>query len=1115
MLFRRQTGLIGSLLISIVLLFSCQLAVSQAARGNISGEIFDASGALLPGAQIKIIAIQTNQEHATKADESGFYTVQNLMPGSYSVIVEATGFKQHVQQGIQLATGEKLLVNATLQVGSPSEVITVTLDAPLLRSETGSLGQVIDNSKILDLPLNGRNFISLVTLSSGITLAKNDPNAGFPRINGGRPRTNEYLYDGISVLQPEPGAVAYTPVIDSIQEFKIETNSPPAEFGRFNGGVVNLTTKSGTNALHGSVFEFFRNEALNARNRFASSTANKPVFRRNQFGATMSGPIQKDKTFFFADYQGTRQLIGRVRTSTVPTELQRAGNFTELINGKLVPIYDPATTVKSGSTYTRQQFSYNGVLNSIDPTRFDKVAALLLARYPHPTSSGTANNYTRVGNESDIQDQFDIRVDRHITNHDQVFGRYSYFRDDTTPVTPLPDGSGSITTGTSAPTITGGQSVVASYIHEFGSKAANEFRFGYTRRTINRNALMLNGTPSNDLQLPGIPTNGAFSNTLPTFSISGYQQLGSSSNANSNFRTDVTEVVDQLYRQYGRHAIKAGLDFRWERMDIMQPASPTGLFSFSSLFTDNNSSGGSALASFLLGQVQTFTIDLQQKKIRPRAHIQEYFIQDDWKATSRFTVNAGVRWTLNFPSTEVDNQGAIFNLETQKLDYLGKNGFSRSGRQLHWHDFGPRLGLAYRLGEKTVIRAGYALIWIEQAGITTPFTNPQFPFIQTVSQKTSNSIDPAFTLASGPTVNRIAATPDAGLGQGVFAVNRPQGSGYAQQWNLFIQREITPNMSLSVGYTGSKITHVGIPDANINQLTVAQLALGNALTASTTIPLSNTLCGGKKVSVAQSLMPYPCFSSVSYFRNNVGNTNYHALQARLERRFAKNLSFLASYTFSKLIDEASSVFDSSLYTGPATNTPAADSFNRKLERDVSTGDIPHNFILSTSYELPFGNGRLFNPQGVIGKFTNGWKFSGLLSFQSGIPLAVTQATNFNSFAGFTIQRPNRVSDPNDGAPQTTAQWFNTAAFQVASKYTIGTSSRNPVRGPGFKNLDLALSKHIPIRESVNMEFRAEAFNASNTPPLGAPNVVLGSAGFGSITSAGDPRVIQFALKLMF
>jgi hypothetical protein len=484
-------------------------------------------------------------------------------------------------------------------------------------------------------------------------------------------------------------------------------------------------------------------------------------------------------------------------------------------------------------------------------------------------------------------------------------------------------------------------------------------------------------------------------------------------------------------------------------------------------------------------------------------------------------VNAGLRYTLNFPSTDADNQAAVFNLQAQQLEFLGQNGNSQSARELHKHDFGPRLGLAFRLNDKTVVRSGYGLIWIEQAGITTPFTAPQFPFLQTVSQRTLDNLTPAFVLANGPSVAPLPLTPNAGLGQGVFAVDQSLGSGYAQQWNLAIQREVTQNLTFEIAYAGSRITHVGIPDTNINQLTVAQLAMGNALLTKVPnpffgqIPRSSSL-GDPTIPAGQLLKPFPGFTTVSLYRNNVGNTTYHSLQAKMEKRLSKGLSFLVSYTRSKLLDEASSVFDASILTGPIANFPVADSFNRILERDVSTGDMPNVFVTSVTYDLPIGQGRRFNLNGIADILVGGWEISGIFTAQSGLPLAVTQATNFNAFAGFGTQRPNRVADPELPADQRTiAQYFNTGAFTTAPQFTIGNSSRNPVRGPAYRDFDFALIKRARLNEPLNLEFRAEIFNFSNTPPLAAPNVVLNSAGFGSISSAGDPRVVQMALKLSF
>ena len=915
------------------------------------------------------------------------------------------------------------------------------------------------------------------------------PASQLPRINGGRPRTNEYLFDGISVLQPEPGQVAFFPNVDAIQEFKIESNSPPAEFGRFNGGVINLTTKSGSNDIRGSAFEFFRNESLNARNYFARSTPIKPKFRRNQFGGVIGGPIRRDRSFFFADYQGQRQTIGRTVISTVPTVLQRQGVFTEAIAGRVPLIYDPAT-----GTTNRAQFPGN----AIPQDRMDSVARSLLERYPMPTSAGTANNYRRVDDERVDQDQFSLRLDhRFASNRDQAFARLTRFSETFNPVTPLPDGSG-VTTGTLGPQDTTSWSFASSYQRTFSNNILNELRIGDTRRTVGRDAAELAGSASSSLRIPGIPSNARFPNTLPTFLIAGYQQLGSPANTASDFGTSVTQIADSLSWLKGKHTLKIGADLRWERLNVVQPPSPTGSFTFSNLFSDlpGTANTGTPLASFLLGQVQQFSIDLQQEQIRNRASFQEYFVQDDWRVSDRVTINAGLRYTLNFPSTEENDQAAVFNLETQQLEFLGQNGQPRSARQLHKNNFGPRLGIVGRLNDKTVVRTGYALVWIEMAGITTPFTTPVFPFLQTVSQRTLDNLVPAFTLANGPQVAPIPLTPNAGLGQGVFAVDRDLGSGYVQQWNASVQRELSTNISIEAAYVGSKITHVGIPDSNLNQLSVEQLALGSALTQRVPnpffgiIPRSSSL-GDPTIPMNQLLRPYPMYTTVSQYRNNVGTTFYQGAYLKLEQRFSKGLSYLVSYTRSKLEDDASSVFDASILTGPIANYPVADSFNRKLERDYSTGDIPHIFVASAVWDLPFGAGRARHPGGIFGALVNDWTLSGVVTLQSGIPIAVTQATNNNAFAGFGTQRPNLSGDPTLPADERSAsRWFNTAAFSTAPQFTLGNASRNPVRGPGYRNLDLALVRRVPLPAGNAIELRAEGFNVTNTTPFGAPNGVI-------------------------
>ena len=1108
-------------------------AWGQSGSGDLSGRVVDPSGAVVAGARLQLTEETTGVAVEGVSSDAGVYSFLSLRPGLYDVTASAAGFATLQRKGVTVATGQRVRLDMSLVAGGTSQVLTVTADAAPLQSESGSLVTVIPRQQVTALPLNGRNVVSLITLAPGVSLP---PGTQLPRINGGRPRTNEYLYDGVSALQPEPGQVAFFPIIDDIQEFAVMSSGVSAEFGRFNGGVVNLTTRGGGNTLHGTLYEFLRNESLNARNYFVPAGTRKPLFRRNQYGASLGGRIVKDKVFFFGDYQGTNQAVGVVRTSTVPTLAQRGhpdanGNPTTAFNFTGTKIYDPATTVQTGSSYTRAEFAGDAVpVNRVDPA-----ALALLARYPLPTSGAAVNNYTRVGNDSDHQNQFDARVDGVLSRNDRAFVRYTYFHDVESPVTPLPDGSGTIAgTILSTGNVIGlsdtlGQQVVANEIHTFGAKMVNEARFGYTRRALARSGAKLGDTASAALGIPGIPTNAAFNNALPVFSLATYTQLGPTASTFSNFSTSVTQVFDMVSRTVGAHSLKAGLDMRWEHLDAIQPPNPTGTFGFTTLYTNlpSATNSGNALASFLLGQVNTFSIDLQKNVLQPRAQIMEFFAQDDWRVSDRLTINAGLRWTLNFPSTEKTNQGAVFNLATQQYQYLGKDGFSRSARELHYGNFGPRLGLSYMATPKTVVRAGYGLVFIEQTGITTPFTTPQFPFLQTVQQGSTDSIHPAFQLSAGPTVAPIVLDGNAGLGQGVFTVTKALGSGYVQQWNLAVQHAVTNNLSIEVAYTGSVITRVGIPDSNLNQLSADQLAQGSALTASVQNPYfgqipSSSSIGGKTVSAAQLLRPYPRFLTVAAFRNNTGRTNFNAGEIKVQQRTAYGLNFLLSYTHSKLMDDASSVFDSSVLTGPVANFPVADSFNPRLERDASTGDVPNTTTASVVYRLPAGHGHRFASAGIGALVLGGWDANAVVVVQSGMPFALADATNFNAFAGFGTQRP--MYDASKGpanlpaSQRTVSHFVNTAAFSVTPQFKLGNASRDPVRGPNYRDFDFGLVKHTALGRDAawNLELRAEIFNVTNTPAFAQPNGTVGSAAFGTITAtAADPRVVQFAAKVNF
>jgi len=1064
-------------MLASITLFST-LSFAQAGRAELFGVVRDSSGLPAPKAAITAEDQSTMARYPATSDERGEYHLLGLPASQYVVTVEQPGFRMYRQSGITLRLAERTALDVKLEIGQTSQTLEVTAAAPLLQTASGEVSMNMDQKKIQALPLDGRNFIPLVTLSPGVAL----PGGGsvLPRINGSRPRTNEYMYDGISVLQPEPGQVVYYPIIDGIEEFKLNVNAYSPEYGRSNGGTVMVIGKSGGNQFHGNIFEFFRNEALNARNLFAQ-TGNKPEFRRNQYGGTIGGPIQENKAFFFSDWQGTRLRTGVTRLSVVPTAAQRQGIFTQAI-------FDPATPA-------RTQFQNN----TIPGPRFDSIGSQILQHYPAPNVAG-ANNFTRTATEPDDQDQADFRLDRYIGENHRFFGRYTYFRDDDTPVTPLPDGSGSLTSGVIGHAITRGDAFVGDYSWTLSPATLNQFRMGYSRRALNQASLQNGG-----ITIPGLPAN-SFASVLPIFTVSGLQQIGPTTASNSDFKTSITEFLDTFTMVRGRHTIRFGTDIRREALDVLNPSNPTGSFSFTTTGTNSASVSGSgnAFASLLLGQVNAFTIDIQKQVLQERAHIVEFFMGDDWKISPRLTLNAGTRYTLNLPSTEAHDQGAVFNLSTQVLD------FPHTARKLECCDFGPRLGLAYRIGNSWVVRAGYGVIFFEQSGITTPFTIPQFPFIQTVGQQSQDNVNAAFGLSTGPTVQVTDPNPNSGLGQGVFGVDRNNGSGYSQQRNFTVEKTFGKSWNVELSYLGSKNTRLGIPDANINQLPTQDLSLGAALLTKVpnpnfgAIPASSSL-GAATIAYQQTLRPFPRFTTVALFRDNVGNSGYNAAAVKLEKRLSGGLTLNAAYTFSKLIDDASSVFSQTIFTGPVLNsTGAADAYNRHLEKDVSLGDIPQVFALGWTYDIP-----------RLGKIS-GLQFAGLFRLQTGDAVAVSQATNNNSSLGFAVQRPNRVSDPNNFQGRSVAKYFDTSAFTAAPQFVIGSSSRDPVRGPGLVDADLMIGKTFPIREKVSLELRAEAFNVTNTPPLADPSGSFSSTGaFGSIISAGNPRVFELVGKVRF
>ena len=757
----------------IVLLLISKPCFPQAGRAELLGAIQDPSGLPVSGATVEAEDQATMVRYSALSSERGEYHILGLPAGSYTLTVKQPGFHLHRQSGITLRLADRTAIDVKLEIGQPTQSVEVTAAASLLQTASGEVSLNVDERRISTLPLDGRNFIPLVTLSPGVAL----PNGQFlPRINGSRPRTNEYIYDGISVLQPEPGQVVYYPIIDGMDEFKLNVNAYSPEYGRSNGGTVMVIGKSGSNQFHGSLFEFFRNEALNARNLFAQPGPT-PEFRRNQYGADAGRPDPKQQDVLL------RGLAGHAAAHRHHA-LQR-GSDARPTAGNLHP----------GRSSTRQPRRARSFPNNTIPGQ--PLRSRSRARCSSTIrcrTSPDANNYVRTATEPDNQDQADFRLDRYFGERHRVFGRYTYFRDDDTPVTPLPDGSGSLTSGVIGHAITRGDAFVGDYnwvlsptCPEPGSRrllaARPESGLAAERRHHRARACR---------RIPSHPC--CRSSRSPAFSRS----------VRPPRRTPISRPPSRSSWTPSRWCaavtrIKVGVDLRREALDVLEPAQPNRVVRLH-YHRDQQLRRWPAAETHwrrcLLGQVNAFTIDVQKQVIQPRAHIAEFFIGDDWKVSPRLTLNIGTRYTLNFPSTRMHDQGAVFNLETQVLD------FPHTARELECCDFGPRVGLAYRIGDSWVLRSGYGMVFFEQSGITTPFTIPQFPFVQTVGQQSPDNVNAAFALSSGPTVQSRRRIPTPGLGQGVFGVDRHNGSGYSQQWNLTVQKTFGHELEFGSGLPG-------------------------------------------------------------------------------------------------------------------------------------------------------------------------------------------------------------------------------------------------------------------------------------------------------------------------
>ena len=1091
---------------------------AQIASAELAGTVLDASGAAVPNATVTATNVDTTIVHNTVSGKNGDYVITDLPPGNYTLSVEAPGFRKLQQTGVSLQVNQQARVDLALQVGQTAETVSVTGHPPLLENESSSVGTVINQQLVNELPLNGRNFVQLATLSPGVNgvgqsatgtimggTRPDDRRAGNEIFsNGNREGDNNFLYDGIDNNERLTLSVTLRPGVDAVREFKIQTNLYSADVGRNSGAVIDIISKSGTNEFHGSLFEFLRNSDVDARTYFNTAGTSFPTFRLNQFGGSLGGPVVipklyhgRDKTFFFVDYEGFRNSTQIFERGNIPTLRMRQGDFGELLPGTL--IYDPLTTVPNPAK--PGQFLRTPFPNNIIPqSRFDPIAYKMINAYPQPTSTARLNNYSMPRIQPQDYDQGDIRVDEQITAKDSIFARWSI--QNTTTISPSTYAQSTIP-GISTPVSLSDeasfagtsfqptQHVATSYVRVFTPSLVNDFRVGYNRYRLDYVPINFaaNAGLGNELGVPNSNVTPREQN-LPIFSPSSYYGVGQTRSLPLYRRENTFQELDNLTWTKGVHTFKIGADFRRRQLTIYQTNEGNGRFNFSPAFTDSRNpagKGGDAAASFILGFPTLDAHDYNYQFPGIRLNEAGIYFADDWRATKNLTINYGLRWDYFSPPDEAYNRWSNFDITTAVYNIAGVSGVNQNAGVLkYWPNFGPRLGFAYQMLPHTVFRGGVGLFYNasgSEAGNMRLARNLPFGFTYQISPG---------DVTVGPTVSEgfpplqpiiIPPTPN-GVGYGVAPNFRPS---YAEQFNGGIEQEIVPlEMVLKFVGVGNLGRH-----------------LQDTWNANQPIPGSTSTVSRRPLYALQPLQ-----SDVDYYISD-GFAEYFAFQFTVDKRLSKGVSALLGYTYSHAIDDVPLEFGGG-DAGPNPQDP-------RFPHEVSNSIIDQRYRLTLSYlwAFPFGKGqKFFNSSGIADLFIGGWQTNGILFTQSGLwfsPVLQTSTTNTG-----TSSRPNIIPNMKVVYPKTLNNWFLPTAFTTPAPYTYGDAGRNSLVGPGRTNFDTSLFKTFPIHEQIVLQFRIEAFNVFNHPQFGYPNQTVGNSQVGQITSiVGNARNLQASLRLQF
>lgn len=1064
---------------------------AHAQQSGLTGTVTDTTGAVIVAADVTVLNSSTGVQFAAQSNESGAFNFPLLQPGTYELFCESVGFKTYHQSGIVMETGLTKTVGIQMEIGEITETIEVTGSAPLLETENTTVGQFIERTTVAQMPVGSRQAGQLIKLAGNVTFARSGGglyDLPFFSMAGGRSRNQMWHLDG-GVVQNMALGIAQlnlNPPVESLREFKVESNNYAAEFGRTGNGLIIMSTRSGTNEFHGAVYHNFRNDALDTRTFFAPSIA---PLRYNIFGGSLGGPIKKDKSFFFFNYEGQRRSDGATIANTdVPHPVEIGGDFSNRNNFTLM---DP-----------REGIPFEN--NTIPESRMDALGRTFASFYPAPNNpspltSAPRDNYVKNVSNRGVSDFITAKVDHNFGPNDRISSRFSNV---TAPAWPAPvypnefaDFRGSLQTRSNLVS-------TSTWNHNFTTTMVNEFRYTFGNRTFTTRGLGRESGKNGELGIPNVDAE-----FFPTVNLVGYTRLGAGNQERIQKPIRTHQVVNNTSWFKGAHSLKWGMEYRYSRNqdDFNQFAGGS--------YTFNNRAAGDALAQLLLGWTtrgQLVDTDI----LNTRSDYWGAYVQDSWKATDKLTVNLGVRWDVDTPRWELSNNQSGFDPVGINpvcecpgvMTFAGRNGQSKYAHDFDMNNFGPRIGLAYRAGRSTVIRAGYGVNYNGAYARAVPFT--QFwTFSKTLDiNSPDGGFTPAFMLSDGlPAVTPFSDADRVGTFGAVTSgrrtvspdfFQRDQLNGYSQQWNFTLQKQLPDNMLLEAQYQANVGHKLGGANYNLNMI---------------------PLVGGRGPDQqSQTQRMFPQYNSVVHESPSWGNSTYHSLNLKAEKRFSQGLSYLINYTWSKFIDDVESANE----LGGEQNNGYTHFELRHLDKALSGNDIRHRIVASGVYELPVGRGKplaVENPvvQGIVG----GWSLGVIAEFRTGSPYGIIEQTN-RSNAFSHGQRPNVLGDHTLSGSRSKGErllrWFDTSQFEAPGVGVFGNSPRNVCCGPGFGVVDVSIQKRFAITERTRLEFRGDIFNVANHANFNIPERRRGNSGFGRIRGTiGTGRQTQLGLRLEF